>query len=106
MTTEVFIYYRVRGEAAGAALAAVREMHAQLRGEFPHLAARVLRRPDTDKGLQTWMEIYAIEGGVDEPLRARIAALALAWQALVEGDRHTELFTDFDAVDPGSACAS
>lgn len=104
MATELFIYYRVREAAAVDALAAVREMQSRLRIEFPRLDARVMRRPETDKGLQTWMEIYAIEGGMDDSLRQRIAAQAQALlQPLIEGERHAEGFEPF-GTDP--ACAS
>ncbi|HEY4069273.1 MAG TPA: DUF4936 family protein [Burkholderiaceae bacterium] len=100
MSTELFIYYRVPEANAAAALAVVRGMHVQLRIEFPHLQARVLRHPELDKGLQTWMETYAIDAGIDDTLRARIAAQALALQPLIQGERHIEVF---DAIDP---CAS
>ena len=103
MATELFIYYRVRDTAAAHALAAVREMQTRLRTEFPRLDARVMRRPETDNGLQTWMETYAIEGGVDDALRQRIAAHAQdLLQHLIEGERHAEGFAPFG---DNSACA-
>ncbi len=100
MSTELFIYYRVREADAAAALAAVREMQARLRIEFPSLQARVLRRPDSenapDNRLQTWMETYAIDAGMMDTLREHIAAQALALRPLIDGERHTETFATFD----------
>jgi hypothetical protein len=100
MGSELFIYYRVRAADAAAALAAVREMQARLRTEFPSLRARVLRRPDRDNApdnrLQTWMETYATDAGMTDTLREHIAAQALALRPLIDGDRHIEAFAAFD----------
>ena len=47
---------------------------------------RLMRRPDSAQGLQTWMEGYDSAAGEAE---ARIAAAMAAW---VSGERHLEHF--------------
>ena len=89
---ELFVYYRVRPDAAAAAQAAVQRLHAQLRYDDPHLSVRLLRRPDDENGLQTWMEIYAAESGISDEVQARIEAGAQALLPLLAGPRHTEVF--------------
>jgi hypothetical protein len=93
---ELFVYYRVRPADAPAALAAVRQLHAQLRHAYPGLRARLLHRPDDDKDLQTWMETYQTDptrDGMAADLQADIEARAHALLApLLQGPRHTEVF--------------
>jgi hypothetical protein len=75
----LYVYYRISGEQAAAALAAFR----QARGDLP---IELLQRPESSEGLQTWMEVYP-EGS--EPLEPRIAAAMRAW---LVGARHVERF--------------
>jgi quinol monooxygenase YgiN len=89
---ELFVYYRVRSDNAAAAHAAVQRLQAQLRHDDPHLSARLLRRPEEENGLQTWMEIYADEAGITEAMQARIEASAHALLPFIDGSRHTEVF--------------
>ena len=89
---ELFVYYRVRSDNAAAAHAAVQRLHAQLRYDDPHLSARLLRRPEEENGLQTWMETYAAESGITDAMQARIETSALALLPLIDGSRHTEVF--------------
>jgi hypothetical protein len=89
---ELFIYYRIRADAASAALEAVHAMQARLRHEHAGLAARLLRRPEEKDQQQTWMEIYAFPGGVTPALEARIAHAAAAVEPFITGTRHTEVF--------------
>lgn len=89
---ELFVYYRVRSNKAAAARAAVLRLHAQLRCDHPQLSARLLRRPDEENGLQTWMEIYMAELGITDDIQARIEAGAHALLPLLAGPRHTEVF--------------
>jgi len=89
---ELFIYYRIRADAAGAALEAVQAMQARLRREHAGLAARLLRRPEEHDEQQTWMEIYASPAGVTPDLESRIAEAAAALAPFIVGSRHTEVF--------------
>ena len=94
---ELFIYYRVRAADAHAAQAAVSQLHTQLRGWYPRLNARLLRRPAEENGPQTWMETYASPDGVSDAMQTRIESEALMLAPLIDGPRHTEVFV---------ACAS
>jgi len=92
---ELFIYYRVRPADAVAALAAVQRLHAQLRSNHAGLCARLLRRPDDDHELQTWMETYATDpphDGISAELQAEIETGAGALAPFIQGTRHTEVF--------------
>jgi len=94
---ELFVYYRVRADDAEAALPLVRGLQARLIEQHLGLVARLLRRPETNDGTQTWMETYAIDPGhapegVSAALQAAIEAEACALLPLLEGPRHTEVF--------------
>jgi Domain of unknown function (DUF4936) len=99
---ELFVYYRVRADQAEAALGVVRDLQARLSEQHPGLIARLLRRPETRDGTQTWMEAYAVDAahapvGIDASLQAAIEAEAVTLQPWLDGPRHTEVFV---------ACAS
>jgi hypothetical protein len=88
----LYVYYRIDTASLADAAQAVRDVQALLREAHPGLQAALLRRPGERDGQVTLMETYAMPGGVDEALQARIdeAATALApWQ---RGARHTEVF--------------
>ena len=89
---ELFVYYRIRSNDAAAARAAGPRVQAQLRRDDPQLSARLLRRPEEENGLQTWMEIYAADAGISEETQARIEAAAQALLPMLDGPRHTEVF--------------
>jgi hypothetical protein len=89
---ELFIYYRIRADAARAALEAAQSMQTRLRQQHPGLAARLLRRPDDQEQQQTWMEIYASPAGVTPELEARIGEAAAVLAPFTVGPRHTEVF--------------
>ena len=89
---ELFIYYRVRSADAPTAQAAVAQLQARLRTDYPRLIARLMRRPIEENGLQTWMEIYASDEGIGEAMRIDIETRALALSSLLDGPRHTEVF--------------
>lgn len=94
---ELFVYYRVRTDDAEAALRHVRDMQARLTAQHPGLNARLLCRPETVEGRQTWMEVYAIDtrhspAGVGPAMQAAIDAEAVALLPLLDGPRHTEVF--------------
>ena len=90
--SELFIYYRVRSADAPAVQAAVAQLQAQLRTDYPRLIARLLRRPVEEDGLQTWMETYASDDGIGDAMRIDIETRALALSSVLAGPRHTEVF--------------
>lgn len=93
---ELFIYYRIPKAAAAAALEAALALQQRLCRHHPGLTARLLRRPDDAKDLQTWMETYAFRAGdrcgVTPELEAEIAREACSLAAFIEGPRRTEAF--------------
>jgi hypothetical protein len=96
---ELYIYYRVRESAAAAARRDVAALQAALRAAHPGLEARLLHRPESSAGLQTWMEIYARPaqpGGVSVEVQADIEARAAQHATHLEGTRHVEVFVGVD----------
>jgi len=88
----LYIYYQVGDAHAATLLPQVRAMQAALAAEHG-IKAGLKRRPESEQGLQTWMEIYENAGP------AFGAALAAAADAagiarLIDGRRHTEMFTE------------
>ena len=102
---ELFIYYRVGLQAVPAAKAAVVAMHTRLRQRHPGLTARLLCRTETSTAPNaapaptcTWMETYATDpmthpAGITPQLQTEIDAEARALAALIDGPRHTEVFS-------------
>ena len=92
MARALYIYYRIDAARLADAVSAVQTVQARLREAHPELQAALLRRPSEQDGQITLMETYAMAGGIDAALQARIeeAARVLApWQC---GGRHTEIF--------------
>lgn len=89
---DLYIYYRVPDEHA--ALLAPRVLAMQARLAAAHaVPGQLKRRPGSADGLQTWMEIYPATGaGFDAALAAAVQDAALS--DLIDGKRHTEVFTD------------
>ena len=91
---DLYIYYRVRDDRAAQLLVRVRAMQAALAAAH-RIIGQIKRRPGSQEGLQTWMEIYtAIGSGFDAVLEHAVRDAALA--ELIEGPRHTEVFTDVE----------
>ncbi len=90
--SDLYIYYRVRDEHAGSLAPRVLAMQASLAAAHA-VAGQLKRRPGSADGLQTWMEIYpATAPGFDAALAAAVRDAALS--ELIDGKRHTEVFTD------------
>jgi hypothetical protein len=92
---ELFIYYRIQAAKVGLALETVNEFQARLRVRHPGLSARLLRRPDEQDDMQTWMEIYSFalaKAGVTPEIESEISAEATALAPFITGARHTEVF--------------
>jgi Domain of unknown function (DUF4936) len=95
---EIYVYYRIRAADGAAATSAVTACHRALRARHPALRTRLLQRSEGTGDVQTWMEVYAIDGpnagsGIDAYVLAdieRSASAALA--AWTDGERHTEVF--------------
>ena len=99
---ELFIYYRTSPASAAELQSRVAALQDRLRQGHAGLQARLLRRPEVDRGgLVTWMETYAMDpthaGGVNDVLEAAIDAAARELIPLLVGPRHIERF---------DACAS
>ena len=95
---ELFIYYRVRAVDQHSAETAVLGFQARLRKRYPQLATRLLYRPEVTDGLLTCMETYATDprqdpAGVSPHLQATIDEYAAVLTPLLQGGRHTEVFT-------------
>ena len=97
---ELYVYYRVRADAATSAHAAIKAMQDKLRRAHPGLLARLLRRDEAD-GAMTWMESYAFVGvtssvGVDRRIEEAIAESAATLMPFIDGGRHVEAFVAED----------
>ncbi len=88
--TDLFVYYRVRGDIADQLRPQVAKLQSLLVRRFG-VRASAKRRPEEKDGLQTWMEVY--EDVPDDFLQALQQATADA-RLPIEGDRHHEIFED------------
>jgi hypothetical protein len=88
---DLYVYYKVRDEHAERLAPLVCALQARV---IQPGHARLLRRPESKDGLQTWMEVYP---DVPESFAAELeAAVAGAgFEGLVEGPRRVEVFTEF-----------
>jgi hypothetical protein len=88
---DLYVYYKVRDENAVRLAPLVCALQARV---IQPGYARLLRRPGSKDGLQTWMEVYP---DVPESFAAELeAAVAGAgFESLVEGPRRVEVFTEF-----------
>ena len=99
---ELYVYYRVPERDAVAAEAEANRLQSVLRARTPGLLTRLLRRPAASDGRWTWMEVYAMDAGVEpagisESLQADIEREAAERLTRIDGRRHVEVFV---------ACAS
>jgi hypothetical protein len=90
--TDLYVYYKVREENAARLAPIVHAMQACLAAGLAGMA-QLKRRPESKDGLQTWMEVYP---GADDRFRQALldAERNAGWDGLIEGPRHTEIFTD------------
>ncbi len=90
--TDLYIYYRVRDELAAQFAPRVQAMQQGL-AERTGIQGALKRRLHSKDGLQTWMEVYlATANGFDTALADAVTQAGLP--ASIEGDRHTEAFTE------------
>lgn len=89
---DLYIYYQVSAQHAAQLHTRVRALQATVaRG-----AARcqLKRRPAPIGDPQTWMEVYQqVSATFEAELAVAVAASGIA--ALIDGTRHTEVFTEF-----------
>jgi hypothetical protein len=89
---ELYIYYQVSDANAARLLPVVRAMQASLASGHA-VGTSLKRRPGSEQGLQTWMEIYTdADAGFSATLDAAVAAVGIP--QLLQGARHTEVFTE------------
>lgn len=94
----LFIYYRVRDVHAGELMAAATAMQATLQAVHAGLVVQLLRRPEAQEGLHTWMETYGLPPDADpSALAADVERAARGLAPWLVGARHVEHFV---------ACAS
>lgn len=94
----LFIYYRVRDVHADELMAAATAMQITLQAAHPGLDGRLLRRPEAQEGLHTWMETYGLPPDADPAaLAADVERAARGLAPWLVGARHVEHFV---------ACAS
>jgi hypothetical protein len=94
---EIYVYYRVAAADAAVVAVQVRALQAGLCAAHRGLQARLLRRPMVQADVQTWMEVYAIDGGVDEALQRAIESAAASLLPSLQGPRHCEVFEAFSS---------
>lgn len=101
--TDLYVYYKVREDAAAALAPQVRTLQAQVAARHG-VRGQLKRRPEARDGLQTWMEVYP---GVDEGFAARLAeAVAQAGlESRLAGPRHAEVFIDLPPPGEQTSCA-
>jgi hypothetical protein len=89
---DLYVYYRVKPEAASALQKKVLAMQAGLAARHG-VKVGLKRRPEEKSGEQTWMETYyATPQGFTAELDAAAAEAELAQHT--SGPRHTEVFVD------------
>lgn len=88
---DLYVYYKVRDEHAATLAPLVCALQARV---IQPGAARLLRRPESNDGVQTWMEVYP---DVPETFAAELEAAACnaGFDHLVQGPRRVEVFTEF-----------
>ena len=92
MSTDLYVYYRVRVGDATQLQAQVATMQSRLTQEYA-VAAALKRRPEAKDGRHTWMEVYlAVPDGFETALNQAVEQVKLA--QLIDGERHAEIFLD------------
>lgn len=93
---DLYVYYRVPAANAALLLPRITAMQASLAAHFK-LATALKRRPETQNGTQTWMEIYMAlpaEASEDFIAEMELEAQQTGLSGLTEGCRHIERFVD------------
>jgi hypothetical protein len=89
---DLYIYYQVPAAQAERLLPRVRAMQALVAKGAAR--CKLKRRPGEQDGCQTWMEVYMhVSAAFEADLAAAVAASSI--MELIDGTRHTEVFTEF-----------
>jgi hypothetical protein len=89
---DLYVYYKVRERDAAALAPRVRAMQADLAAR-EGAATQLKRRPASQDGLQTWMEVYpGVADGFAGVLAQAVADAGL--DACTSGPRRSEVFVD------------
>jgi uncharacterized protein Usg len=88
---DLYVYYEVESAHAARLQQLVQALQQRLRGACGGTALK--RKPDSPRGLQTWMEIY-LDIAPDFARTAADAAAQAGLKEFISGPRHTELFMD------------
>jgi hypothetical protein len=73
----LFVYYKVPLQEHMKCLGLVTDFTRLLKREWPTLDVEILQRPESSvEGLETWMEVYRLPGGMNNDLIAAIARKA------------------------------
>lgn len=92
MSTDLYIYYRVRADRAISFVPKVTAMQSDLQQRHG-IGTGLKRRPQAQDGFHTWMEIYLqTPDGFEQQIDAAVAVHDLA--VMIEGKRHVEHFVD------------
>jgi hypothetical protein len=85
---DLYVYYKVRDEDVARLEPLVRSLQARLGA-----SAALKRRPGSQDGVQTWMEVYP---GVTDAFAAQLEAAAVdaGVEGLIAGPRRAEVFVD------------
>lgn len=86
----LYVYYKVDPTDHAALAPRVRAFQAALRAQHPGLQTELLQRPDTNKGVETWMETYRQDAGLPPGTAAAIEQSAI--EAGLPGPRFAEAF--------------
>jgi hypothetical protein len=92
---ELYFYWRANPADMAAVKTAVQTWQAAVRHAQPGLQTRLLQRAEVAAPEVTWMEIYALPGGIGPALQQHIVergdAATAPWR---RGPRHLEVFTE------------
>lgn len=88
----LYVYFKFIPEDVSSIAGNIHEIQNQLIDLFPGLECSLLKRPEKDsEGRETWMEVYALEGGNEIVFQDKLSKLALTNN--LPQPRFCELFT-------------
>ena len=92
---DLYIYYRVQASHADAFQQKATAMQRELQRQGA-INTALKRRPETQDGMHTWMEVY-LATPPDFEARLTQAVAVSGLNAFIEGQRHTEQFVDLSS---------
>lgn len=88
----LYVYYKVPEAEIASARHGVQQLLRQVAEQWRSLSVQVMQRPSRDNSYETWMEIYAMDGGVSDQMQTKIEELIATIPSLARYQRHTEVF--------------